>query len=161
MRRLIFLLRLAAIPVALALALTGASVVAAAEPATGAGDVTVAGTGTLAAKGSGYVKLAGSFVLVGSMDGGWLSVTGIDPDTIVRVTGWTSKTRFADGSLLYRGVQGSFHVAGRTIRVGLGSADVRFVVTGHGHAYLKGRGTYRVNGGPLHDWPPLGDGVAY
>jgi hypothetical protein len=128
---------------------------------TGAGGVSsrsviVAGTCTLAARGSGVARLAGSYVLVGSMDGGSLRIVGATAFTTIRVTGWTSKTRYADGTLLYRGVHGSFFIAGRTLRTTITSTGMRFVATGHGRVLLVGRGQYWVNGHGPRPWSTAG-----
>lgn len=151
MRHLARSVRLLALPAALAISLASTSVVSAAEPASTTSTV-IQGTGKLAAGGAGYAKVAGSFVLVGSMDGGWVRVSGLAGPDIVRVTGWTSRTRLADGSLLFRGVHGRVYVAGRRIAVAMSGPHIRFVATGHGAAFLKGEGTYRVNGGPAQPW---------
>jgi uncharacterized Zn-binding protein involved in type VI secretion len=140
------------VPAALVVSLVGASSVAAAEPGptTIAPTAVVAGTGTLAARGSGVARLGGSYVLVGAMDGGSIRIVGAGPLATVRVTGWASKTRLADGTLIYRGVHGTFHIAGRTIRTTIASTAMRFVATGHGRAVLRGHGRYWVNGvGPF------------
>jgi len=159
MRTLSALLRVAVLPAVLALAVAAPAAVGAAEPTTDA--TVVAGTGTLAAKGSGYARIAGSYVLAGSMDGGWLKVTGVTRYTIVRVTGWTSKTRFADGSLLFRGVHGNFYIAGRTIATTISSPLTRFRATGHGRAYFAGEGVYYVNGHGPFRWSDGGAHSAF
>jgi len=160
MRRLSTMFRLAVLPAVLSLAVVAPAAVAAADPAP-TSDVVVAGSGTLAAKGTGYVRLAGSYVLNGSMDGGWLKVTGVTPWTVVRVSGWESKTRFADGSLLFRGVHGSFHIAGRSITTAISSPLVRFAATGHGRAHLVGTGIYFVNGHGPFRWADGGVNSAF
>ena len=165
MRRFSNLLRLVVLPAAIALAIAApaaaASVSAGGARASAAPAAVVAGRGTLAANGSGYVRLAGSYVLTGSMDGGWLKVSGITPWTVVRVSGWASKTRFADGSLLFRGVHGSFYVAGRTIATTISSPHSRFVATGHGRAVLVGEGVYYVNGHGPFQWADRGASSAF
>ena len=164
MRHLSLALRGIVLPFALVLAIAGPAAAAAASFATtsSATPATVlAGTGTLAAKGAGTVRLAGSYVAYGAMDGGWLKVTGISAWTVVRVTGWQSKTRFADGSLLFRGVHGSFYVAGRTIATTIQSPLVRFVATGHGRASLVGVGVYYVNGHGPFRLTSVGAGAAF
>ena len=159
------LLRLGLLPTLLAIALVGAPSAAAAGPATAtpAASTVIAGTGVLAARGSGYARLSGSYVLTGGLDGGWLRVTGLDPGSRVRVTGWTSKTRFADGSLLFRfrGAEGHFVIAGRTIVTAIASPRMRFVATGHGRAYLKGRGSVWVNGHGPRPWSASGTAKAF
>jgi hypothetical protein len=159
MRRLSTLFRLAVLPAVLSLAVAAPSAVAAAEAPTR--DGVIAGSGTLAAKGTGDVRLAGSYVLNGSMDGGWLKVTGVTRWTVVRVSGWESKTRLADGSLLFRGVHGSFHIAGRSITTAISSPLVRFAATGHGRAQLVGTGIYFVNGHGPFRWANGGVNAAF
>ena len=150
----------------LAVSLASAGGVAAAEPAApGPADpsraIVVSGTGTIAAQGAGFVRLSGSYVLSGSMRGGSLKVSGVDPGTIVRVGGWTSKTGLRDGSILFRGVTGRFLIAGRTIVTTISSRALRFVASGHGRAVLIGHGTVSVHGrGPIR-WPAIGRAVAF
>ena len=155
--------RVLMVPALLVLSLVAASTTLAADPAatssattTATRSVVVAGTGTLAARGSGVARLAGSYVLVGAMDGGSLRIVGATAYTTIRVTGWTSKTRYADGTLLYRGVHGTFYIAGRTLRTTITSTAMRFVAFGHGHALLIGRGQYWVNGHGPRPWSTAG-----
>jgi hypothetical protein len=160
MIRLPILVRVGVLPAMLAVALVGAPAAAAAGPASVAPEATrtVAGTGVLAARGSGYARLAGSYALTGALDGGWIRVSGLDRGSRVRVTGWTSRTRFADGSLLFRfrGTAGHFAIAGRTIVTAIGSPQMRFVASGHGRVLLKGRGSVWVNGHGPRPWSPAG-----
>jgi len=158
MRHLSRSFRWLALPAALAITLAATSLVAAAEPASTASTV-VPPAGSLGAGGAGYARVAGSFVLVGSMDGGWIKVSGLAGSDAVRITGWASRTRLSDGSLLFRGVHGSVYVAGRRIGVTLGGPHIRFLATGHGAAFLKGEGTYRLNGGAEQPWSS--DGARY
>jgi hypothetical protein len=143
-------IRAAALPAALALSLLGTSVAAAAEPSTATGSATVVGTGRLSATGSGAAIVRGTFTITGGMRGGSLVIDGIDRTTAIRVTGWTSKVRIDKDTLAYRGVRGTFTVAGRTIRVAISSPKVHFVAYGTGAAHLRGTGTYTANGhGPF------------
>lgn len=161
MRSLSFAFRALVLPLVLALAVAAPAAAATTGTAAAETQAAIAGTGTLAAKGAGTVRLAGSYVATGSMDGGWLKVTGVTPWTIVRVSGWTSKTRFADGSLLFRGVHGSFYIAGRTIVTTIQSPLVRFVASGHGRAQLVGTGVYYVNGHGPFRWADGGLNSAF
>lgn len=141
------------LPVVLIAGLFGASGVAAAEEtATAQPSATVAGTGVLAAQGGGHARLAGSYLLTGSLEGGTLGIRGVDRWSNIRVTGWLSKTRLADGSLVYRfgDRTGHFWVAGRSLVTKVESDAMRFSAAGHGRATLVGTGSYWVNGrGPL------------
>jgi hypothetical protein len=150
--------RAVVIPALLALSLAGASSALAVEPTatTTTRSVVVAGTGTLAAHGSGVARIGGSYVLVGSMDGGSITIVGATAFTTIRVTGWASKTRLADGTLIFRGVHGTYFIAGRTIRTRIESTNMRFVATGHGRVLLRGRGEYWVNGHGPFPWSTLG-----
>jgi hypothetical protein len=148
-------LRALILPVVLVAGLFGATGVAAAEePALPQPAVTVAGTGVLAAQGDGRVRLAGSYVLTGSLDGGTLGVRDVDRWSIIRVTGWISKTRLAGGTLVYRFGErtGHFWIAGRSIVTTIESDAMRFSVAGHGRATLRGVGTYWVNGHGPFPW---------
>src|SRR5260221_11562827 len=77
------------------------SVSAADDPTATTTPPTVAGTGVLTAQGDGRVRLAGSYILAGSLDGGALPVDGAGVFSSVPVTGWISRTRLADGSTIY------------------------------------------------------------
>jgi hypothetical protein len=141
------------VPVVLIAGLFGASSVAAAEDTgTAQPSPTVAGTGVLAAQGDGTARLAGSYVLTGSIDGGTLGIRGVDRWSSIRVTGWLSKTRLADGTLFYRfgDRTGHYWIAGRSLATSIESDAMRFSAAGHGRATLVGTGSYWVNGrGPL------------
>jgi hypothetical protein len=106
----------------------------------------------LAAQGDGTARLAGSYVLTGSIDGGTLGIRGVDRWSSIRVTGWLSKTRLADGTLFYRfgDRTGHYWIAGRSLATSIESDAMRFSAAGHGRATLVGTGSYWVNGrGPL------------
>ncbi len=152
------------IPAILVASLFGASGVSAAdEPATAPPEPTVAGTGVLAATGDGQARLAGSYVLAGSLDGGTLRVRGIDRASIVRVTGWTSKTRLSDGTVVYRfgDSTGQYWIAGRTLATTIESDAMRFSATGRGRAWLVGTGSYWVNGHGPTPWTEPGVAAAF
>jgi hypothetical protein len=157
-------LRAIAISGTLLIGLAGASSVSAAEtPTATVPPATVAGTGVLAAQGDGRVRLGGSYVLAGSLDGGTLRIDGAGVFSSIRVTGWISKTRLADGSLVYRfgEATGHFLIAGRTIVTRIESHSMRFSAGGHGRAWLIGAGTYWVNGmGPFLWTAPSADSTA-
>ena len=146
-------LRAILLPAVLIAGLFNASTVSAAEdPSASPSTVTVAGRGVLAAKGDGHVRLAGSYLLTGSLDGGTLVIRGIERWSTIRVTGWVSKTRLIDGSLVYRFGErtGRYWIAGRSLATTIESDAMRFRAAGHGRATLVGEGSYWINGhGPL------------
>lgn len=143
------------LPAVLIVSLFGASSVSAAEATTPTvSPPTVAGTGVLTAQGDGHVRLGGSYVLAGSLEGGTLRIDGAGVFSTVRVTGWVSKTRLDDGTLVYRfgDSTGHFVIAGRTIVTRIESHSMRFSAGGHGRAWLVGTGTYWVNGHGPFPW---------
>ena len=137
----------------LLIGLFGTSSVSAAEPANPT--PTVAGSGVLVARGDGHVRLGGSYVLTGSLDGGTLRIDGAGVFSTVRVTGWTSRTRLADGSLIYRfgDSTGHYVIGGRTIVTRISSQAIQFSAAGHGRAWLVGTGSYWANGHGPFPWP--------
>lgn len=144
----------ATLPIAvLIVGLFGAPAVSAAEePTTSPSAVVVAGSGVLAAQGDGRVRLAGSYVLTGSLEGGTLEIRGIDRWSSIRVGGWVSRTRLAGGALIYRfgDRTGTYHIAGRSLVTTIESDSMRFSAVGRGRVTLRGEGTFWVNGrGPL------------
>ena len=157
-------LRAIMLPALLATSLVGAPTVAAAEdPVAAAPTATVVGTGVLAAHGDGHVRLAGSYLLTGSLDGGSIAIRGIDRWSNVQVVGWASKTRLADGTVVYRFGDGTghFRIGGRTLATRIESDAMRFSAAGHGRATLTGDGSYWVNGrGPL-PWSDPGVEAAF
>ena len=81
----------------------------------------------------------------------------------MRVTGWISKTRLGDGSIVYRfgDATGHFVIAGRTIVTRIESHTMRLSATGHGRAWLIGTGTYWANGhGPFPWRAPAAESTA-
>ena len=149
------------LPVVLVAGLFGASSVSAAEDPAAAPAATVAGTGFLAAHGDGHARLAGSYLLTGSLEGGTITIRGVDRWSTIRVTGWNSKTRLADGTLVYRfgDGDGKFWIAGRTLATNIESHAMRFSAAGHGRATLVGDGSYWVNGRGPFPWTQPDPGV--
>jgi hypothetical protein len=148
-------LRATIVSAILLVGLFGAGSVSAAEPATATTSTpTVAGSGVLSAQGDGRVRLGGSYVLAGSLDGGTLRIDGAGVVSSVRVTGWISRTRLTDGSTIYRfgDATGQFLIGGRTIVTRIDSHSMRFSAAGHGRAWLVGAGTYWANGHGPFPW---------
>lgn len=135
--------------------LVGASSASAAEmTATTVLPPTVAGSGVLTARGDGRVRLGGSYVLAGSLEGGSLRIDGAGVLSSVTVTGWVSRTRLAGGGIIYRfgDSTGHFLIGGRTIVTRIESHSMQFSATGHGRAWLVGTGTYQANGHAPLPW---------
>jgi hypothetical protein len=152
------------VPALLVVGLFGASSVSAADdPAAAPPAATVAGTGVLAAQGDGHVRLAGGYLLTGSLDGGSIAIRGIDRWTTIRITGWVARTRLADGTIAYRfgDRSGTFWISGRTLATTIESDAMRFSAAGHGRATLVGDGSYWVNGHGPFPWTDPGAEAAF
>jgi len=165
MPRVLRLVGAAAIPAALAVALVGVPAVAAIEPAPTSAPAPAALTldpvpGGLAAFGHGSARIHipqdGS--VTGKMTLGRLRVRGADA---VTVEAYASRETLKDGSVLYRGVRGSFSVTGRTFTVWLAGDDLRITATGDGIALLKGHGKFRVDDRPIRGWTLRGIHVRF
>lgn len=74
------------------------------------------------------------------------------------MTGWTSKTRLADGTVVYHfaDATGRYWIAGRTIAMTIESHAIRFSAAGHGRAWLVGTGSSWVNGRGPNPWTEPG-----
>jgi hypothetical protein len=165
MHRLLRLVSAAAIPAALAVALVGVPAAAAVEPAPiptpGPTALTLDPVpGGLAAFGHGSARIHipqdGS--VTGKMTLGRLRVRGADA---VTVEAYASRETLKDGSVLYRGVRGSFSVSGKTFTVWLAGDDLRITATGDGIALLKGHGKFRVDGRIIRGWTLRGIHVRF
>ena len=155
---------LALLPALLITALVGATGVAAADGSAASSPTTMAvirGTGLLAARGDGVARLRGSYVITGTLNGGSIRIAGATSRTIIRVHRWTSRTRLVDGTLIFRGVHGTFTIAGRNIVTAISSEHMRFAAAGHGRAVLRGRGQYWVNGHGPKPWSPMAISAAF
>lgn len=156
--------RASLLPAILIVGLIGAPTASAAEDSTGSPSaVTVAGTGVLTAQGDGHARLAGSYVLTGSLEGGSITIRGIDRWSAIRVTGWISKTRLAGGALLYRfgDRTGQYRIAGRSLDTNIESDAMRFTAAGHGRATLVGDGSYWINARGPFPWSDPGVETAF
>ena len=163
MPRLLRLIGTAAIPTALAIALVGVPAVAAVEPAptpTPAPLTLDPVPGGLAAfgHGSARIHIPQDGNVTGTMTLGRLRVRGADA-VIVEV--YASRATLKDGSVLYRGVRGSFSASGKTFTLWLAGDDLRFAATGDGVALLKGHGKFRVDGRISRGWTLRGIHVRF
>ena len=165
MPRLLRLMGAAAIPAALAVALVGVPAVTAVEPAPTRAPAPAALTldpvpAGLAAfgHGSARIHIPQDGNVTGKMTLGRLRVRGADA-VIVEV--YASRATLKDGSVLYRGVRGSFSASGKTFTLWLAGDDLRFAATGDGVALLKGHGKFRVDGRISRGWTLRGIHVRF
>lgn len=103
------------------------------------------GTGTLTAEGDGIAILGGR----GEVDitgNGILWVKDLQGSATITVTGYGEKKEFADGWIQYSGFNGTAHIEGTRIIVGLAGVDVELSAKGRGRVRLWGHGSYQING---------------
>jgi hypothetical protein len=113
------------------------------------------GQGVLTAHGDGLVAMRGRMDLVATADKGVLLVKDVAGDADVDVRGDGGTTTW-HGFTVYFGVNGEAHITGSDVAVIILGEDIRLHVAGRGWAYLKGRGTYTVNGHGPFPWSPDG-----
>jgi len=165
MPRLLRLMGAAAIPTALVVALVGVPAAAAVEPAPTPSPAPAALTldpvpGGLAAfgHGSARIHIPQDGNVTGKMTLGRLRVRGADA---VTVEAYARRETLKDGSVLYRGVRGSFSVSGKTFTLWLAGDDLRFAATGDGIAFLRGHGKFRVDARSIRGWTLRGIHVRF
>ena len=131
----------------LALGALGAARASAEEPSPA---VFLRGAGVLDARGDGLVAVKGAMDYEVSAEGGVLLVHDSTGNALVRVEG-EGRVFEWNGFRVYAGF-GSAHIVGRDVAVIVAGNDINLHVRGRGWAYLKGDGTYTVNGGEPHPW---------
>lgn len=118
---------------------------------------TVVGSGTLVAEGDGMATLqgSGSVTVSGS---GMLRILDRGGDAEITVSGNGGRTldSVREGAwVVYRGFEGQAYVSGSNIIVSLRGDDITLEANGTGRVYLRGQGTYTVNGDEGR-WLPRG-----
>ena len=128
----------------LAVAIVGASGVGSAHAAI------VAGSGTLTANGTGVVGARGLLDEHVTATNGILLVKDIGGGATIDVSGASGRAPYGEATA-YFGFT-SAHVTGTEVAVAAVGQNISVNVTGRGWAYLKGTGTFSVNGGELQPW---------
>ena len=120
-------------------------------PAGAAPSAFVAGRNVLTAHGSGIVAVKGAMDLNASAAEGVLLVKDPTGDARIDVDGYGGQGEW-NGVKVYWGFHGHAHIVGRDVGVMIIGRDVDLRVIGRGWAFLKGHGSYSVNGGPPQPW---------
>lgn len=125
----------------------------AASADTPAPSVVLAGRGTLQAQGTGVAAVRGLMDYHAVADRGILLVKDVRGDAFIDVDvhNYDGKVRW-NGFVVFFGFHGPAHITGTDVGVVLVGDNVRIDVTGRGWAYLRGNGTYSVNGGDPQPW---------
>jgi len=156
MFRKLALTALAVFAIAAAGAAAFAPAASAAGPKPPLRDVFLKGAGTLDAQGTGVAAVRGlvDYTANGAPNA-MLLVRDVDGDASVQVDGYDGTGTFL-GFTVYFNFTGTAHITATDVGVVLIGEDVSLHAVGRGWAYLRGNGTYTVNGGEPHPW--LGEG---
>lgn len=113
------------------------------------------GRGTLVATGTGVAAVRGLMDYQATAGAGAiLFVKDVAGDATINVTGATSQAPYGTFTA-YFGFTG-VTVTGTDVAVAAVGSNLSINVTGRGWAYLKGTGTYTINGGATQNWKPDG-----
>ncbi len=112
--------------------------------------VALGGRGVLTASGTGVAAVRGLIDYQATATDGILLVKDVAGNATVNVTNTQGQARWR-GFTVYFGFQ-SASITGTDVGVVVVGENVSLTVFGRGWAYLKGNGTYSVNGGPAKPW---------
>ncbi|HYM15740.1 MAG TPA: hypothetical protein VEZ14_09280 [Dehalococcoidia bacterium] len=130
-----------------------AAVPSASADTTPGANVVLVGRGTLSAQGTGVAAVRGLMDYHASANRGILMVKDMRGDAFIDVDvhNYDSRARW-DGWTIFFGFHGPAHITGTDVGVVLVGGGLDVNVTGRGWAFLKGDGTYSVNGGTPQPW---------
>lgn len=117
-------------------------------PGVALAQVNVSGTGTLEAEGRGLAVVQGNGTIVIS-GSGVLDILDIAGDARIDIQGGGTRelTTQRDRQVVrYRGFDGLATISGSHVVVRLRGTEIELNATGTGRAYLRGEGTYTLNG---------------
>ena len=113
---------------------------------------TIQGTGTLTARGAGVARVQGD---------GTVDIKGLGVGTVwvhnaetLRASGRGMRWDLP-GGVLFAGWSGRIHASGEELTVTMSGGLIHFTARGSGTVFLKGYGSYWLNGEP-GNWSPEG-----
>ena len=115
------------------------------------------GSGTLRTEGRGLARLECREAEVSIMGRG-VGVIVIKGAEVVRAEGRGRRINQPDGTVYLYGWEGSVFVSGERMLVRIEGGHIEFTATGTGRAFLRGQGSYWVNGRE-HAWSEDGDTI--
>ena len=104
------------------------------------------GTGRIWAKGAGYAKVKGDGVV--NISGHGAAMVWVKGADTLRAIGEGRRWELPDGTVVFAGWQGLIHAEGEDLSVKMLGGIIEFTAEGTGWVFLKGRGTYIINGEP-------------
>jgi hypothetical protein len=108
----------------------------------------VEGTGRLWAKGAGYARVKGDGVV--NIAGHGAATVWIKGADTLRAIGEGRRWELPDGTVVFAGWRGLIHVEGDNLSIRMLGGIIEFTAKGTGWVFLKGRGSYIINGEPGH-----------
>jgi len=113
------------------------------------------GTGTLSARVEGLAILRGTGEV--SVDGHGVGIVWVKSAETLEASGEGYTWEIPEtGATVFLGWTGSIHASGHEMTVWMAGGLIEFTASGTGKVYLRGRGTYELNG-QGGEWDPMGE----
>jgi hypothetical protein len=115
----------------------------------------IAGTGTITAKGAGLAIIRGT----GNVDieGHGVGIVWVKDAERLEASGEGYRWEVPEtGATVFLGWSGSIHASGHDMTIWMAGGLIEFTASGTGKVYLRGRGTYELNG-HAGAWNPMGE----
>ena len=124
-------------------------VAARAEVFEGEGSITARGVGVAIVQGEGEIEIIGQGI----------GIVHIRDATRLKASGNGFRRDLPGGGVVFRGWRGEIHAAGTEVKVRMYGGLIEFTAEGTGWVFLRGRGTYEINGAS-YDWSTEGARVS-
>jgi hypothetical protein len=115
----------------------------------------ISGTGTISAKGAGLAILRGTGDV--NIQGHGVGIVWVKSAETLEASGEGYRWQIPEtGATVFLGWSGSIYASGHEMTVWMAGGLIEFTASGTGKVYLRGRGTYVLNG---HEgaWNPMGE----
>jgi hypothetical protein len=115
----------------------------------------ISGTGTISARGAGLAILRGTGEV--EIEGQGVGMVWVKGAETLEASGEGYRWEVPEtGAKVFLGWSGSIHASGHEMTVWMVGGLIEFTASGTGKVYLRGRGTYVLNG---HEgaWSPMGE----
>jgi hypothetical protein len=120
-----------------------------------AGAEEFSGTGTISARGAGLAILRGSGEV--QIDGHGVGIVWVKNAETLEASGEGHRWEIPEtGATVFLGWTGSIYASGHEITVWMAGGLIEFTASGTGKVYLRGRGSYELNG-HKGEWDPMGE----
>jgi hypothetical protein len=115
----------------------------------------ISGTGTISARGAGLAILRGSGEV--EIEGHGAAIVWVKDAETLEASGQGHRWEIPEtGATVFVGWTGTVYASGYEMTVWIAGGVIEFTASGTGKVYLRGRGTYVLNG---HEgaWSPMGE----